>query len=47
MQKKWTPSSWQNKTGKHMPTYKDKATLSIVLNDLSNLKEEYNYIPLN
>ena len=35
MQKKWSPSSWQNKTGKHMPTYKDKAALSSVLNDLS------------
>ena len=35
MQKKWSPSSWQNKTGKHMPTYKDKAALSSVLKDLS------------
>ena len=39
MQKKWTPSSWQNKPGKHMPTYKDRASLLSVLDDLERLSK--------
>lgn len=31
----WKPSSWQNKPGKHMPIYKDKASLTSVLDSLS------------
>ena len=32
---KWTPSSWRNKLIKHVPTYKDKESLDLVLNKLS------------
>ena len=31
----WKPSSWQTKPGKHMPKYKNQASLSSVLDKLS------------
>ena len=35
MKKKWSPDSWRAKPAKHIPLYKDKAALELVLKKIS------------
>ena len=36
MNKNWKPSSWRNKTAKHLPKYSDESRLNEVTNIISN-----------